>query len=508
MNTTQTPLSDRELDALIFSLLDGEITPDAHAKLQALLKGDATCRARYRELSQLHVIMEERFSGGVSLLKEGCQSVIPLSLVLHRQRKRIIRFSLMAAAALLFFSLVVMHLMNAKIDTLPMAKVAFSAHSIFKMKHPNGTPEDIPKDRLVPGSSIRIDQGALKLEIANGVTSVIQSPALVTFMDENKVVVHNGKAWFHVEPEAVGFTLLTPQLEIIDLGTEFGVSVDPSTALEEVHVFKGKVKVTSRHKFQRTETLVAGESRSVQISGQLHHIASQEDQYLTSLPSSLPSVSWSFDTFQQRQTKTEQVGMLEEFQSLITRGDLTQVAGKKGKAIQLQPDGGFIGTGWRGIGLDRPRTVVCWIKCPKGCSSGSMIEWGIPLTTSAKWRVGLNLEQQGEGGVQGALRTEFGRGYVIGSTDLRDGQWHQIISIYDGSKMGNPDSIQLYVDGKKEVISKYVEKAIQTILDNPQSKPVTIGEGFNGCIDELRVYEGVMPLDALSLKGIHNREDD
>ena len=106
--------------------------------------------------------------------------------------------------------------------------------------------------------------------------------------------------------------------------------------------------------------------------------------------------------------------------------------------------------------------------------------------------------EAGEGGVKGALRTEYGNGYIIGSTDLRDGRWHQIISIYNGSGVGDTDSIQLYVDGKMEKISAYVENEISTILDHPKSEPVTIGKGFHGSIDNLRIYQGVMPAKAFA----------
>jgi len=497
MNSPFPEPSNQEVDTLIFSLLDGEISPEAHERLQLLIKGNAAHRQRYRELVHLHSIMEERASGVINLTQEGHQSVVPLHMIRERQRKRIIHRSFIAAAAVVILSLVAMYFVTSH-SQARMAKVSFSDYSAFRIQHPSGTSDDLDENTLVPGSTIEISQGTLKLDIATDVFSVIQAPALITIMDEANVVVHSGKAWFEVGPEAIGFKVLTPQLEIIDLGTEFGVTADPTTAQEAVHVFKGKVRVTTRHKFKRTEALTAGESRAVRISGRLKKITNDESLFLKSLPSSLPSLSWNFDNLQHGGFDVKQIAIPGQLVSKVTQGNIVHIAGKEGKAINFTHSSGFIKTNWQGIDADRPRTIVCWIKCPMKQPKGAIIEWGIPLISSAKWRIGLNPEIQSEGGVKGALRTEFGNGNIIGSTDLRDGRWHQIISIYDGSGTGNANSIQLYVDGKKELISACLENEISTILDRPESEPVMIGRDFHGSIDSLRVYQGVMPPEAFA----------
>src|SRR5262249_518170 len=50
-----------------------------------------------------------------------------------------------------------------------------------------------------------------------------------------------GKLRATVPPQATGFTIATPKLDLVDRGTEFGLSVNPSRT--EVHVFQGKVEL-------------------------------------------------------------------------------------------------------------------------------------------------------------------------------------------------------------------------------------------------------------------------
>jgi hypothetical protein len=45
-----------------------------------------------------------------------------------------------------------------------------------------------------------------------------------------------------VPPPAQGFRLLTPNMKLVDLGTEFGVQVDSAAQKAEVHVFEGEVE--------------------------------------------------------------------------------------------------------------------------------------------------------------------------------------------------------------------------------------------------------------------------
>jgi len=75
-------------------------------------------------------------------------------------------------------------------------------------------------------------------------------------------------------------------------------------------------------------------------------------------------------------------------------------------------------------------------------------------------------------------------GYISGSVNVNDGQWHHVAGVYDGSK------IYLYVDGVEDT-SENASGSINNI-----DYPVYIGENaeltgryWNGLIDDVRVYD-------------------
>ena len=55
-----------------------------------------------------------------------------------------------------------------------------------------------------------------------------------------------GKMTARVPEEAIGFIVNTPQGAIVDLGTEFALSVS-DTHVTEVHVLEGEVEATGLH---------------------------------------------------------------------------------------------------------------------------------------------------------------------------------------------------------------------------------------------------------------------
>jgi hypothetical protein len=51
----------------------------------------------------------------------------------------------------------------------------------------------------------------------------------------------------------------------------------------------------------------------------------------------------------------------------------------------------------------------------------------------------------------GVLRTDYGRGYALGATPLRDGRWHHVAVVFvPGDDAGTPVQVKQYVDGRLE----------------------------------------------------------
>lgn len=95
-------------------------------------------------------------------------------------------------------------------------------------------------DPLLPGV-LHLEQGLAQIEFFSGATVVLQGPAELELLSPTRARLLRGRVRAHVPPAARGFTLLSPDLQVVDLGTEFGMAVGED-GHAEVHVFDGLVQ--------------------------------------------------------------------------------------------------------------------------------------------------------------------------------------------------------------------------------------------------------------------------
>jgi hypothetical protein len=95
------------------------------------------------------------------------------------------------------------------------------------------------------GSALHLLTGVAQITFESGATSIIEGPAQLTLCS-NSIELNRGRVSAVVPKSASGFSVLTPSSEVIDLGTEFGVSVEDN-GTSEVHVFSGEVITRSRN---------------------------------------------------------------------------------------------------------------------------------------------------------------------------------------------------------------------------------------------------------------------
>jgi hypothetical protein len=102
-----------------------------------------------------------------------------------------------------------------------------------------------PYDRIeLPVGEYRLDRGLLHLRFRGGVTVYIEAPARFDAVSGNRLLLRSGRLSANVPLQGVGFTVDTPDAEVIDFGTEFSVDVESGSS--EVHVFEGLVRVQPR----------------------------------------------------------------------------------------------------------------------------------------------------------------------------------------------------------------------------------------------------------------------
>jgi len=167
-------------------------------------------------------------------------------------------------------------------------------------------------------------------------------------------------------------------------------------------------------------------------------------------------------------------------------GDDSQwVAGKIGGALDFDGTDDYVNIGgYKGVTGSMDRTVSAWIKAPtSGADDAEIISWG-QNNNGKKWIFRL----QDDNGTAGAIRVEVSGGYVVGTTDLRDGQWHHVAAVLPAGQ-NNVNKVLLYVDGAPDGSSAVQGQSINTA----SSQEVRIGRGhgnyyFPGPIDEVYLY--------------------
>ena len=96
-------------------------------------------------------------------------------------------------------------------------------------------------DAKIPVGDYDLQKGLLHLQFGGGVMVYVEAPARFDAVSDKRVVLHSGRLSARVPPEGIGFTVETPEAEVVDFGTEFSVDVEGGAS--EVHVFDGLVRV-------------------------------------------------------------------------------------------------------------------------------------------------------------------------------------------------------------------------------------------------------------------------
>ncbi|MFC4993481.1 LamG-like jellyroll fold domain-containing protein [Rubritalea tangerina] len=430
-------------DELVQLVMEGQASQQQVAMFEAQILNDPEAMRRY----QAWVSLESGLVHRSEIVSSTPQGVVPIEKLLFAQRKRALRVAALAAAALILVSLLVLRVVTLEFSS-PSGALAFSPGAKWSVSHASTDAEE--GVALEIGSRLVLEEGVVEVQFSNGVQSVISAPADLRYVEKDRVAMVSGNAWFEVPRKAIGFTVTTGELEVVDLGTEFGMTVDPEE-FDEVHVFTGKVRARVLRNRRVSQTLEAGEARRLTLLGELEEIRVRDSQYLTELPKTIPSVHFAFENGK----------VLEGVATLPTRDPLVAHAEVRhsGESFEITRGhfggavkgigNGYIQTNWPGILGDNPRTMSYWIRLQEGEHHyHSIAGWGTRKLTGTNSGFYSYLACPDKGTVSGL---SFGQVWAEGTQALADGQWHHVTYTYSGevNDDGLPD-LKLYVDGKRD----------------------------------------------------------
>lgn len=124
-----------------------------------------------------------------------------------------------------------------------------------------------PGRPLVPGD-YRLERGLALVQLNGGATTLLEAPVDFSLVDGDSLRLAYGKVVGRCE-EGERLIIRTPNAEVVDLGTEFGVVVDDQ-GVTTTHVFEGVVRMTPMANGRpgaASHIIGAGSARQVDATG-------------------------------------------------------------------------------------------------------------------------------------------------------------------------------------------------------------------------------------------------
>lgn len=218
------------LHELICEYLDDTLDADRFGELQQQMRSDAAARQSLMRLAMMEQHLRAR-------RWQGTGDMPPL---LERGWRRF-GWRRFAAAAVVMLAVGV----GAVYLT-----TAARFHSVARITAIHNAVWDPAAAPLVAGAwlepgVLRLRSGSVDLAFNSGATVHLEGPAQFTLRSPMRGILQHGKFTAHVPTQARGFTVETPGIEVVDLGTEYGLDVAPD-GRSHLHVIRGLVEARLR----------------------------------------------------------------------------------------------------------------------------------------------------------------------------------------------------------------------------------------------------------------------
>jgi hypothetical protein len=136
---------------------------------------------------------------------------------------------------------------------------------------------------VVSSGRLRLRGGRLTLAFFSGVVLTVEGPADLELRAADRVFCHHGKLRARVPRGAEGFTVLTAGYEVVDLGTEFALNLEPG-GRARVMLFEGEAAVSVLDKDGRSvRGALLEKKRSVEIDpgdGHIYDIPPRPEEFV------------------------------------------------------------------------------------------------------------------------------------------------------------------------------------------------------------------------------------
>ncbi|MEM6913545.1 MAG: FecR domain-containing protein [Pseudomonadota bacterium] len=287
--------NEKQMARLLIGLTEGRLSDAQLQELRDLVQEDAACRHAYIDHMTMHAMLEFRHGrieaqaeSGESesrliesleiqtYLAEGDDEIFPEPFSLENLEKEIKpgigakqAFSLLGyeaskavrkhaavlsgVAAIVLLAVILLFVFRGMMDEPVVSELVVDEPPAPVVER--GIVATLTAERdsqwvqgaLAPGSPLRagdrltLTQGFAEITTNRGAIAILEAPATIELTEnDNSIHLHAGKIIGICETESSkGFLVHTPQMDVIDLGTRFGINVMKLSS--SVHVFDGEV---------------------------------------------------------------------------------------------------------------------------------------------------------------------------------------------------------------------------------------------------------------------------
>jgi len=233
----------REFEEAVAAVCHGSFSDDQARALNELLRSDAVARDEYVLRLELH----SRLASEPDLFAQtnenkllSPENILPLQRS-RRTPSRAVHWILALAAcvALLAGGWWTLRLAHPRERRGTTSKAIAMLNRVVDAQWNQGGEAPRLGAPLEPGS-LRLKSGLAQIVFYSGARVVIEGPAELQLISATEASCRGGRLTAEVPAQAHGFRVETPQMNVTDLGTAFGLDVKARRT--ELHVFKGSVE--------------------------------------------------------------------------------------------------------------------------------------------------------------------------------------------------------------------------------------------------------------------------
>ncbi len=240
-------MNNGDLQRLFELLVAGDITSEDHAILQQKLKEDAYARAAFRERMDLEAGLRTWASESAPPLTPAEQATNETTLPARRISSmwRYLPAVVVAASILIMARLqpwnhfVAPAKRVAKDGIVNPTVASHLVGSIRQQADCEWVVRPVSTSGRIAIGKMELSNGVVELRFDSGTDVILEGPCTFDITSIDSARLHAGNVCVNVGELSNGFTLQTPEAQIIDEGTEYAVSLDDDST--DVHVFDGSV---------------------------------------------------------------------------------------------------------------------------------------------------------------------------------------------------------------------------------------------------------------------------